>query len=120
MRYLARRALLSGMVCFAIAAQAQEAMTESSPAPVQNAESSLNTEQDVGTTIIGEEEAAIGLYLMPWSEEPMGDVDRPPRLLDEPLDPIDTAQYRRQAEWYRAQVSYRKLRLQHGNPIHRK
>lgn len=120
MRYLARFAALPAIVCFIVAAQAQENTTEGKPTPDQVAEKSMAPGQDIGTTIIGEEEAAIGLYLMPWSEEPMGDVDRPPNLLDEPLEPIDTAQYRRQVEWYRAQVSYQKLRLQHGNPIHRK
>ena len=70
------------------------------------------TTLDMGTTIIGDNEAAVGLFLMPWSEEPMGDVDRPPRLLEERLEPINAAHFKREAEWRRAQADYRSRRLQ--------
>ncbi|WP_029891435.1 hypothetical protein [Polycyclovorans algicola] len=35
----------------------------------------------VGTTIFGDHEQALGLYLMPWKEEAASDIDRPPQLL---------------------------------------
>lgn len=37
--------------------------------------------ETVGTTIYGDHEQALGLYLMPWKEEAASDIDRPPRLL---------------------------------------
>ncbi|MGB0213539.1 hypothetical protein [Algiphilus sp.] len=38
-----------------------------------------------GSTIVGDQESAIGLFLMPWREDPASDMDRPPRRL--PLAP---------------------------------
>lgn len=43
------------------------------------------TEPTLGTTIFGDHEQALGLYLMPWQEELASDIDRPPQLL--PLMP---------------------------------
>ena len=37
--------------------------------------------ETVGTTIYGDHEQALGLYLMPWKEEAASDIDRPPQLL---------------------------------------
>lgn len=42
-------------------------------------------EPALGTTIFGDHEQALGLYLMPWQEELASDIDRPPQLL--PLMP---------------------------------
>lgn len=42
-----------------------------------------DTQSDRGSTVIGdEEEAAIGLFLRPWREEAVSDIDRPPRSHD--------------------------------------
>ena len=56
-----------------------------SPAP--------STAREDGTTIMGEQEAAIGLYITPWQEEAPGDLDRPPALFGEPLDTVDAAKF---------------------------
>lgn len=53
----------------------------------------VDTQAAAGTNIVGEMESAVGLYLMPWQEEAAGDVDRPPRLVDEPLQPVDGARF---------------------------
>jgi hypothetical protein len=37
--------------------------------------------ETLGTTIFGDQEQALGLYLMPWQEEAASDIDRPPQLL---------------------------------------
>lgn len=66
-----------------------------------------------GTTIIGERESAIGLYLAPWQDEPAGDLDRPPALFDLPAAPVDAddlariVQYRDQIEAYRRERLFR-------------
>ena len=56
-----------------------------------------------GTTVIGEQESPIGLYIMPWrNSAATGGLDRPARLLDEALLPLDKDVFRRQVEYHRA------------------
>jgi hypothetical protein len=56
-----------------------------------------------GTTVVGERESPIGLYIMPWRQsEAQGGLDRPARLLDEALRPLDPEVFRRQVEYHRA------------------
>lgn len=56
-----------------------------------------------GTTVVGEREAPIGLYIMPWRQsQAEGGLDRPARLLDEQLMPLDPEVFRRQVEYHRA------------------
>lgn len=56
-----------------------------------------------GTTVVGEREAPIGLYIMPWRQsQAEGGLDRPARLLDEELRPLDPEVFRRQVEYHRA------------------
>ncbi len=54
----------------------------------------------IGTTVLGERESPIGLYITPWRRAaPEAGIDRPARLLDQPLEPIDREVYRRQVEY---------------------
>jgi hypothetical protein len=56
-----------------------------------------------GMTIIGEQESPIGLYIMPWrNSAAAGGLDRPARLLEEALLPLDPEVFRRQVEYHRA------------------
>lgn len=56
-----------------------------------------------GMTVIGEKEAPIGLYIMPWRQSQAATgLDRPARLLDEQLLPLDPEVFRRQVEYHRA------------------
>ena len=56
-----------------------------------------------GTTVIGEQEAPIGLYIMPWRQsQAQAGLDRPARLLDEALLPLDPDVFKRQVEYHRA------------------
>ena len=53
--------------------------------------------------MIGEQESPIGLYIMPWrNSAATGGLDRPARLLDEALLPLDKDVFRRQVEYHRA------------------
>ncbi|MEX1669733.1 hypothetical protein AB4876_12505 [Zhongshania guokunii] len=74
-----------------------------------------STEPAMGVTIHGTDEAAVGLYLMPWGEEPVSDLDRPPQLIDEGPQVINAEEFQRYAEWYQARRSYRYWRLQRNN-----
>lgn len=61
------------------------------------------TAGDAGTTIIGERESPIGLYIMPWRDaRPETDMDRPARLLQEELLPVDEHVFVRQIEYHNA------------------
>ena len=56
-----------------------------------------------GTTVIGEQEAPIGLYIMPWRQSlAQAGLERPARLLDEALLPLDPDVFKRQVEYHRA------------------
>jgi hypothetical protein len=56
-----------------------------------------------GTTVIGEQDSPIGLYITPWrNSAAAGGLDRPARLLDEALLPLDPDVFKRQVEYHRA------------------
>jgi len=60
-----------------------------------------------GTTVIGEQEAPIGLYIMPWRQsQAQAGLDRPARLLDEALLPLDLDVFKRQVEYNRALTAH--------------
>ncbi|MDB5970648.1 MAG: hypothetical protein JWQ90_3098 [Hydrocarboniphaga sp.] len=69
---------------------------------------SVDTQAAAGSNIVGEQESAVGLYLMPWQEETAGDVDRPPALVDEPLKPVDTTQFEGQVRTDASIAAYRR------------
>jgi hypothetical protein len=79
------------------------------------AANSVGDEQQMGMTIHGDDEAAVGLYLMPWGEEPVSDIDRPPQLIDEGPQQINPEEFQRYAEWHQAHRAYRLWRLQSNN-----
>jgi hypothetical protein len=61
-----------------------------------------------GTTIVGERESPIGLYIMPWRNSgPEQGIDRPARLLDEEPLPLDPGTFRRQLDYYSALTAHR-------------
>jgi hypothetical protein len=56
-----------------------------------------------GTTIFGERESPIGLYITPWRDaHAERDIDRPARLLQEKPLPLDRIVFARQVEYYEA------------------
>ena len=86
------------------AATAAPRVQPSVPQPVTTA-----TPDGVGTTIFGEQEAPIGLYITPWKDDyAERGLDRPARLLDEAMEPIDPATFRRQIEYYETITEYRR------------
>lgn len=64
-----------------------------------------------GTTIVGEREAAVGLYLTPWREEAASDVDRPPRLFEPPRQTLEAAEFEREVELRESIEAYHRARL---------
>jgi len=76
----------------------QPALDTSAKANTKSAGSGLGT-----TVITGEGESPLGLYLTPWRDSrPEKDIDRPARLLQEDMRPIDQDVFERQVEYYDA------------------
>ncbi|MEW6167146.1 MAG: hypothetical protein AB1651_05560 [Pseudomonadota bacterium] len=101
------RALIGSALTLAIlAAIAPVGAQDEMPAVgsmAEPAEQRAPIEQQAGTTIIGERESPIGLYIMPWREaRPEADMDRPARLLQEDLQPLDEDVFVRQIEYHDA------------------
>lgn len=67
-----------------------------------DAEPAIKTEtQTAGTTIVGDRESPIGLYITPWrNAAPESELDRPARFLEEQMLPLDPDVFRRQIEYY--------------------
>lgn len=63
-----------------------------------------------GTTIVGEQESAVGLFLTPWQDERASNLDRPPSRLA-PATP-DAGSFAASAAAYEAQGAYRREQLQ--------
>ncbi|MGQ0697314.1 MAG: hypothetical protein ACT4PZ_03620 [Panacagrimonas sp.] len=58
---------------------------------------------DSGTTIVGERESPIGLYITPWRNAyAEQDIDRPARLLRVDMSLVDRDVFARQVEYYDA------------------
>lgn len=67
----------------------------------------------IGTTIVGDKESPIGLYITPWKNAyAEKGLDRPARLLDEAPQPIDPGTFRRQIEYYQTISDFRRAQLQ--------
>ena len=64
--------------------------------------------EGAGTTVIGDQESPMGLYIMPWrnsSSDP--GLDKPARLLEEAMLPMDRDVFRRQTEYYQTLQAHR-------------
>lgn len=86
-------------------APAAAAPVAAAPAPVAVTE----TGEEIGTTIVGDQESPIGLYITPWKDDyAERGLDRPARLLDEAMEPIDPATFRRQIEYYETITEFRR------------
>jgi hypothetical protein len=98
--------LMPALLCLAadvIAAPAGTTSAVSKPAA---------TRSSVGTTIVGEQESAMGLYLTPWKEEYAAGADQPPSLLDAPLQPVEGSDLQREVEYQDSLSAYRRTHSQ--------
>lgn len=61
-----------------------------------------------GTSVIGDAESPIGLYIIPWrSTSPTPQMDRPARFVDATEEPVDETQFRRFVEYHDALSRHR-------------
>ncbi len=72
---------------------------------------SPQAQPSAGTVIVGDQESAVGLYLLPWQEEQASDIDRPPSLFDVPARPVDPQQFKRRVQYEEAALAWRHERL---------
>ncbi|MEQ1437938.1 hypothetical protein AAG565_01115 [Fontimonas sp. SYSU GA230001] len=102
---IGRTALIAAILAMPLTAAAQDEMPAigGMPQKAAAAPSGAVREPGAGTTIIGERESPIGLYIMPWRESrPEKQMDRPARLLQEKLLPLDEDVFVRQIEYHQA------------------
>ena len=97
-------ALTSLLLCASALAQDEmPAVGGGKPAPTAAPTPRETKAPGVGTTIVGERESPIGLYITPWRNATAeADIDRPARLLQEKMLPIDEDVFLRQVEYYNA------------------
>ena len=82
-------------------------------APPANAGPGIGGES--GTTIVGDQEAPIGLYITPWKNEfAENGLDRPARFVDVDTAPIDPDVFKRRVEYYDVITAYRNAHLSSG------
>jgi len=97
---------LGAILAVSVAAQAQDEMPAvggGEPIAAPAATTPRVSEPQVGTNIIGDRESPIGLYITPWrNAEAEKDIDRPARLLQEQMLPIDRDVFGRQLEYHEA------------------
>lgn len=80
----------------------------------RNTEEPAVVTDNAGTTVVGDRESPIGLYITPWrNDAPEAALDRPARFLEEQLLPIDADVFRRQLEYYNTITDH--LRAKGGN-----
>jgi len=71
-----------------------------------------NAQAGPGTTIVGEDESPIGLYITPWKNDyAERGVARPKYQLEELPDPVDPDTFHRQNEYYDTITAYRDAEL---------
>lgn len=102
------RILLLLVWALALPVAAQTPEPEGAPMEQPGDEPGVDTARPVqsreeGTTLVGERESPIGLYLTPWkNSQAEQDIDRPARLLQEEMLPIDEDVFIRNLEYYEA------------------
>ncbi len=105
------RNLFALMLVLPLYAQAQS----TADTPADNEQPALNaaaredlrtdagSSKDAGTTIVGERESPIGLYITPWRNAfSQQNIDRPPRLMEVDMSPVDRVVFARQVEYHEA------------------
>lgn len=112
MRALITLALLLPLT---VLAQNEQPAVKTSPGPAPGPREDLR--DDSGTTIVGERESPIGLYITPWRNAyAEQDIDRPARLLQVDMSPIDRDVFARQIEYYDALTAAKQAKVAPAAP----
>ena len=99
-------ALALGLPLLAMAQQprpAPQKAGDEKPAVAVGGAAREDLRDESGTTIVGERESPIGLYITPWRNAfAEQDIDRPARLLQIEMTPVDRDVFARQVEYHKA------------------
>lgn len=69
--------------------------------------------RSAGTTIYGDDDNPIGLYIIPWrASAPTPQMDRPARFIDETESAVDETQFTRFVEYYDALSRHRQAQTE--------
>ncbi|MGB0955621.1 MAG: hypothetical protein ACPGZP_06420, partial [Panacagrimonas sp.] len=92
-------------LCLGLMPLAMAQTPDAEPGPAVNFEQDRadTSADEIGTTIIGERESPVGLYITPWRNAyAEQELDRPARLLQVDMSPIDRDVFQRRLEYYSA------------------
>jgi hypothetical protein len=105
-----KRCALLLLVLLSCPANAASPKAAAAPAPPAEtpAVDTMQQAGEAGTTIVGERDSDVGLYLTPWKEEHPDNIDPPPSLLDEPPQPVDARGFTRQVRDASTITAYRR------------
>lgn len=106
-----RCAMVVATLLMAGAAQAQpEGKIGSQPEAA--AEPAAGRAAGLGTTIVGDQDAALGLFIVPWKEERPDDLDHTPRIIASTPTAISADSFERDADYEDSRTAYRRARLE--------
>lgn len=83
------------------------------PAAAQDEQPAVTPEPG-GTTIVGDRDTAVGLFVTPWQEPSATALDRAPGPYDVPMEPVDIERFRRLADYDRVSRDYARERWLEG------
>ncbi len=101
-----------------VQAPAETAPAASAPSadPALESPAGGRTSDGGGTSIIGDSESPIGLYIIPWrASSPTPQLDRPARFVEATAQPVDETEFRRYVEYYNALTRHRAAEQQSGS-----
>ena len=84
---------------------------DSSPSQAA-AEPTVGPAAALGATIVGDQDAALGLFIVPWKEERPDDLDHPPRIIVSTPTAISADSFERDADYEDGRTAYRRARLE--------
>jgi hypothetical protein len=84
------------------------------PASAQDDELPAVTPEPGGTTIVGERDTAVGLFVSPWQEQAASALETAPGPYDVPMQAVEIERFRRLADYDRVSRDYERERWLDG------
>jgi hypothetical protein len=84
------------------------------PATAQDDELPAVSPEPDGTTIVGERDTAVGLFVSPWQEQAASALETAPGPYDVPMQPVEIERFRRLADYDRVSRDFERERWLDG------
>jgi hypothetical protein len=104
---------MNGYHCALIACLVFAGNAFAAAAPGAASSKTVTVKEPGGSTIIGDQDSAMGLTLMPWKDEFATGLDQPPSLYRAPLEPVNGNSLQRQTEYRDNLSDYRRSHSQY-------